>query len=255
MPAPMSPADPRTSLATPPRVTFAAETHAPVELADQALSALLTLDSTNFDAFRILCTKLKTLAEERPFRSLGLVSALPQEGTSSVALGLALALAQEHDRRVLLVETTLRAPALARRLGISEEPGLGEWLAAGGDRPIALRRLEPWGLSVLAAGAGVPQSAVLLGSPSMAAFLASARQAFDFVLLDCPPLETMADSAVLQDTLDGFLLVVRARHGTRDAIRRSLSRLKPGAVLGVVFNDRTENRLRWLEHRRPRPTS
>jgi Mrp family chromosome partitioning ATPase len=255
MSAPLSPADPRTSLAKPPRVTFGVETRAQVQVANQALSALLTLDSPDFDAFRILRTKLKTLGEERPLRSLGLVSAVPQEGTSGVAMGLALAIAQEQDRRVLLVETTLRAPALARRLGLAEEPGLGEWLASGGGGPVPLRRLEPWGLSFLSAGAGVPQSAVLLGSPPMAGLLASARQLFDFVLLDCPPLEVMADSAVLQDVLDGFLLVVRARHATRDAIRRSLSRLKPGAVLGVVFNDRTESRLRWLEHRRPRPTS
>jgi Mrp family chromosome partitioning ATPase len=255
MPSPMSPADPRTALANAPRVTFAVETKAEVQLADDALSTLLALDAPDFDAFRILRTKLKTIGDERPLRTLGVVSALPQEGASSIALGLALALAQEHDRRVLLVETTLRAPALARKLGLAVEPGLGEWLASGGDRPVPLRRLEPWGLSLIAAGAGVPQSAVLVGSPSMAALLASARQQFDFVLLDCPPLETMADSAVLQDALDGFLLVVRARHSTRDAIRRSLSRLKPGAVLGVVFNDRTENRLRWLEQRRPRPTS
>jgi Mrp family chromosome partitioning ATPase len=221
----------------------------------EALSALLTVDSPDFDAFRILRTKLKTLGEERPLRALGLVSAIPREGTSAIALGLALALAQEQDRRVLLVETTLRAPALERRLGLAEEPGLGEWLASGGDRPVPLRRLEPWGVSILTAGAGVSQSAVLLGSPPMAGLLASARQLFDFVLLDCPPLEAMADSAILQDVLDGFLLVVRARHAPRDAIRRSLSRLKPGAVLGVVFNDRTENRLRWLEHRRPRLTS
>ncbi len=255
MPSPMSPADPRTALANAPRVTFAVETKAEVQLADEALSTLLALDAPDFDAFRILRTKLKTIGDERPLRTFGVVSALPQEGTSSIALGLALALTQEHDRRVLLVETTLRAPALARKLGLAVEPGLGEWLASGGDRPVPLRRLEPWGLSLIAAGAGVPQSAVLVGSPSMAALLASARQQYDFVLLDCPPLETMADSAVLQDALDGFLLVVRARHSTRDAIRRSLARLKPGAVLGVVFNDRTENRLRWLEQRRPRPTS
>ena len=251
----MSPADPLPSLVNAPHVAFGAATHAQSQVADRALSALLTLDSPGFEALRILRTKLKTLGEERPLRSFGLVSSVPQEGTSAVALGLAIALAQDQDRRVLLVETTLRAPALERRLGLAAEPGLGEWLASGGDRPVALRRLEPWGVSLLAAGAGLPQSAELLGSPPMAGLLAAARQVFDFILLDCPPLEVMADSVVLQDVLDGFLLVVRARHATRDAIRRSLSHLKPGAVLGVVFNDRTENRVRWLERRRPRPTS
>ena len=143
MPTPISPADPRTSLANAPRVTFAVETHAEVQLADEALSALLALDSPDFDAFRILRTKLKTLGDERPLRSFGVVSALPQEGTTSVALGLALALTQEHDRRVLLVETTLRAPGLARKLGLAVEPGLGEWLASGGDRQGQVTRRVP----------------------------------------------------------------------------------------------------------------
>jgi Mrp family chromosome partitioning ATPase len=72
-------------------------------------------------------------------------------------------------------------------------------------------------------------------------------------VLDCPPLETVADSVVLQDLLDGLLLVVRARHASQHAIRQALSHLKPGAIRGVVFNDRTEILTRWLDRRRPRP--
>jgi hypothetical protein len=58
---------------------------------------------------------------------------------------------------------------------------------------------------------------------------------------------------VIQAALDGFLLVVRARHASRQAIRQALARLEPGAVRGVVLNDRTEILARWLERRRPRP--
>ena len=83
-----------------------------------------------------------------------------------------------------------------------------------------------------------------------------ARQSFDFVLLDCPPLETVADSVgARRSLLDGLLLVVRARHASRARIRQALSRLEPGAVRGVVFNDRTEILARWLDRRRPRPAA
>jgi len=58
---------------------------------------------------------------------------------------------------------------------------------------------------------------------------------------------------MLQDLLDGFLLVVRARHASHHAIRQALAHLKPGVVRGVVFNDRTEILNRWLDRRRPSP--
>ena len=77
----MSPADPLPSLVNAPHVAFGTVTHAQSQMADRALSALLTLDSPGFEAFRILRTKLKTLGEERPLRSFGLVSSVPQEGT------------------------------------------------------------------------------------------------------------------------------------------------------------------------------
>ena len=117
-----------------------------------------------------------------------------------------------------------------------------------------LRRVEPWGFHLLAGGAPSQAPAGLLASPSMGRLLAAARGHFDFVLLDCPALETDADCAVLQDVLDGLLLVVRARHASRHAIGQALSHLKPGAVRGVVFNDRTEILTRWLDRRRSRPT-
>jgi Mrp family chromosome partitioning ATPase len=118
---------------------------------------------------------------------------------------------------------------------------------------VPLRRVEPWGFHLLAAGAPSLKPAELLASPSMKRLVAAARDHFDFVLLDCPPLDTAADGVILQDVLDGLLLVVRARHASRHVIGQALSHLKPGAVRGVVFNDRTEILTRWLDRRRPRP--
>lgn len=245
----MSPADPFPSPASPARIVFGPGPTVAADVANPRLAALLTPGAPGFEPFRVLRTKLRALGETR---CLGVVSATAREGTSAVALGLATALAQERERRVLLIEASLRAPALGRILGLAEERGLSEWLEEGGERPVPARRVEPLGFSLLAAGAAAPQSAELLGGDAMGLLVAQARQSFDFVLLDCPPLDSVADSVVLQDMLDGFLLVVRARHASRDAIRRSLASLKADAIRGVVFNDRTEMLARWLDRRRPR---
>ena len=60
---------------------------------------------------------------------------------------------------------------------------------------------------------------------------------YDAIVVDCPALVPWSDSVVLQQYLDGFLLVVRARRTPRDAIRRALSHVQPGLVQGVVFNE------------------
>jgi Mrp family chromosome partitioning ATPase len=249
----MSP-DPLTANVVPPRVVFGVPATVSASVRDRALVRMLSPQSLDFEPFRVLRTKVKALREQRLPRCLGLVSATGGEGTSAVALGLAAALAQEPETRVLLVDAALRTPTLEKSLGLPNEPGLSEWLEPSADRPVPLRRVEPWGFLLLSAGAPAADAAERLGSERMGRLLSAAR-AFDYVLLDCPPLETVADSVVLQDLIDGFLLVVRARHASRDTIRRALSHLRPEAVHGVVFNDRTDILARWLDRRRPRSTS
>jgi tyrosine-protein kinase Etk/Wzc len=169
-----------------------------------------------------------------------------------VALGLATALALDASQRVLVLEASLRAPWLERALGLAPAPGLSEWLEGEGTAPPVLRRVEPWGFSLLTSGAAVSASAEALGSPRMAQLLGGVRAAFDFIVIDCPAFEAAADSLVLQELLDGFLLVVRARHASRDTLRREFGHLRRESVRGVVLNDRADLLARWLDRRRPR---
>jgi Mrp family chromosome partitioning ATPase len=74
----------------------------------------------------------------------------------------------------------------------------------------------------------------------MAALLRAARQDFDYVLVDCPPVSSVVDAVILQDLLDGFLFVVRARHTPRESVVRAAGKLKPARVLGTVFNGQSE---------------
>ena len=80
----------------------------------------------------------------------------------------------------------------------------------------------------------------LLGSARMSALLEAARRSFDYVIVDCPPVIPVADSVILQELVDGFLLVVRARHCPRETVVRAASRLKAGRIIGMIFNDQRE---------------
>jgi capsular exopolysaccharide synthesis family protein len=203
---------------------------------DAVPAAVTNTSSEAAEEFRLLRAKIRALDEERPLRCFGLVSAGAGEGKTTMALGLATALAQEAGRRVLLVDCDLRRPAVEQYLGLSRAAGLSEWLE-GRTSSVALRRVEPQGFFVVSHGHSNHHRPELLGSDRMARFLERARETFDFVILDCAPLVSVADSVILQELVDGFLLVVRARHSPRDTVLKALSHLKPDVVRGAVFND------------------
>jgi Mrp family chromosome partitioning ATPase len=218
---------------------------------DAGLNAILSPGSAGFEPFRVLRARLQALDAARRLRAIGVVSATSGEGTSAVALGLAAALAQRGEHRVLLVDARTDNPSLERKLGLMRLPGLGDWLESGGERQVLLRRMKPWGFHLLGGG-GAARASTLLGSETMDRFVCQAREAFDFVLFTCPPIESGADSVLFQALLDGLLLVVRARHASRETIRQALSSVDASRVRSVVFNDRTHLLDRWLERRRPR---
>lgn len=205
---------------------------------DAVVSALLSSSNVN-EQFRILGARVQRIGEQQPFRCIGIVSATGEEGKTTTAVGLAHALGQQPDCRVLLIEADLRKPSLERYLSIPTAPGLAEWLR-GGRGPCPVRKVGTPGFWLLGAGKPCPEGGELLSMPRMGSLLGAVRNLFDFTIVDCPPLVPVADAVILQEWLDGCLLVVRARHSPRETLRRAVSHLKPGLIQGVVFNDQRE---------------
>lgn len=207
---------------------------------DTILGSLRDSRSVVGEELRLLAVKLQDLRRGGS-SCFALTSTVPGEGKSTVALGLAGALAREPGRRILLVEADLRRPSLASTLGLPPAPGLAECLN-GGLAFVPVRLVGSGGFFLLVAGQAELERPELLGSPRMDAILRAARGLFDFVLLDAMPVLPVADAVLLQDLVDGFLLVVRSRLTRRDAIQAALARLRPEAVIGMVLNDHEEPR-------------
>jgi capsular exopolysaccharide synthesis family protein len=199
------------------------------------------------EEFRLLRSRVQTACQERKIGCLGVVSALPGEGKSTIALGLAIALAREAGRRILLVETDLRRPTISRNLGVPPFPGLGEWLNGDIDH-VPVRRVEPGGFFLLGAGEVALDQPEALGSARMEALLRAAREPFDLVVLDATPILPVADVVLMQDLVDGFLLVVRSRMTPRDAVHDALGRIRSDKVIGVVLNDHREYKGSYMSH-------
>jgi succinoglycan biosynthesis transport protein ExoP len=173
-------------------------------------------------------------------RVLVLSSAGPSEGKTTTATNLALALA-EIDRRVLLIDADLRRPRLHSIFDVDNEIGLAELLK--GDAPVAPfnGHVRPTGvpnLSLLTSGGDGKGNPTLLHSQRFAEVMEAARDSYDMVIVDTPPMMTMADARVVARHADGVILVARAHQTSRNQLKDACQRLTEDGIklLGVVLN-------------------
>lgn len=176
---------------------------------------------------------------ERP-RVIVLTSANPKEGKTTVASNLALALA-EMGRRVLLIDGDMRKPRLHDIFRLPNEWGLSDLLE--GRKPPKGREAQVIKtgydeLYLLPAGTAAKKIPRLLHSPRVAEFLTRARQDYDTVLIDTPPMALIADARDLGRLADGVILVVRSTETTRETAAAASQRLTDDGtrVLGTVLN-------------------
>lgn len=203
------------------------------------LQALSTPKSVVGEELLLLSARIQAFGQDRRLRCLALTSALPGDGKTTLAIGLAAALARTPDQRVLLVEADIRRPALADALGLPATTGLSDWLKGNLDE-VPIRAIDGEGFCALFAGAPSPHRREMLGATPMEALLTTARDSFDYVVVDTAPVLPVADTVLLQDLVDGLVLVARSRRTPRAAILEALGRLRDDKVLGVVLNDHEE---------------
>lgn len=207
--------------------------------------------STQAEAFRRLRTNLQFFdlpqdeddADAR-VRTLLVTSSVAGEGKSTVAANVAATLA-ETGARVLLVDTDLRRPSVAATLGLEGAAGLTTVLRGQAAVAEVVQEWGTSGLQVLTAGKVPPNPSELLGSPAMGRLMQSVARAYDYVVLDAPPVLAVADAAILSRVVDGVLVVGSLRQVRRTELRESLQSLDAvhARTLGIVVN-----RVRQDEH-------
>jgi len=190
------------------------------------------------EAYRVLRTNLQFAAVGRPLRVLLVTSASPSEGKSITSANLAIALAQ-NGRRVILVDCDLRKPRLHRVLNLPNNVGLTIALVDAEVAPVSLlQECEVPGLRVLTSGPLPPNPAEILGTARMRELLAALAEQADILVVDSPPMLAVADAAILASQVDGVLLVVDAGKTRRGFAQQALLRLQQvqAPVVGVVLN-------------------
>jgi capsular exopolysaccharide synthesis family protein len=220
---------------------------------DATIVALTAPASVAAEQYRVLYHRLERLRTARPMKVITLTSAVSGEGKSMTAANLALvAAAASPGRRVLLIDADLRRPTQSLLLGVEGRPGLGEFLS--GDAALQEVMHRPGGSSLLVLPAGAPREepGPLIASEPMRLLLEQAREHFEEVYIDAPPVLPVADGGLLAAMADGAILVARAGSTPRALVGQALESLAGSRVLGCVLNGIDAGEVPYLTRNRVR---
>jgi polysaccharide biosynthesis transport protein len=193
--------------------------------------------SASSEAIRRLRTNLKFISLADGNNSIVISSSIADEGKSTIAVNLALSLA-DTKARILLVDADLRRPSVAKYFGIEGAVGLTTVLIGRATLADVVQPIGHGTLDVLPAGELPPNPSELLGSSAMAAALDQMTKTYDMVLLDSPPVLPVTDAAVVSSLAAGVLMVVGADRVRRPQLQQALGSLNTAGVnlLGLVMN-------------------
>jgi len=197
-------------------------------------------EKSNFhvrEAYKTLRTNMRFFLNEDGCKKICITSGSMSEGKSITMLNLAISIA-EDDKRVLLIDADMRRPAQARLLNRSATPGLSNVLAdLASDKDVIHKNVYP-NLDVMFAGDIPPNPSELLGGRRMHELLDRMSEKYDYILVDTPPVNVVTDTCVVASMLHGVLYLVRKDKADRDSVEKGVNQLKltNARLLGFVMN-------------------
>jgi len=187
------------------------------------------------EAYRILRTNIQFAGLDKPLKRVAITSSIPGEGKSTTMANLGVTMAQAGTK-VIIVNADLRRPFIGKLFGLSEHIGLTTVLMGRVSLDEVIMPTAVPNLFVLPSGPIPPNPSELLGSQAMANLLAELDKKADIVLIDCPPVIAVADTAILAPKVDGIILLARIGHVPKDLVLKTKANLEAAKarILGVV---------------------
>jgi capsular exopolysaccharide synthesis family protein len=210
------------------------------ERVEPRLVAITQPHSNYCEEYRSLRTHILHKSQRQKLQSIVVASVGPSEGKSVTSLNLSWLLAQTDGVKALIIDSDLRMPSLTDYLGIETDKGLSEILSGRANFEDSIIKLQPSGLYLLPGGEARSDVAELISGPKFKEILRQAREMFDFVIIDAPPLGIFTDATVLINHADGALMVIRAGRTSYATVDRILDKLPRERMLGVVLNESEE---------------
>lgn len=199
------------------------------------------------ESYKAIRTNLEyaTSAEKR--NCILVTSTLPEEAKTTTALNLAITLA-ENGKRVVVVECDMRNPTIGGYVGIRDNvSGLIHYLTQSTVSKDLIREIERYNISVILSGGISQKPSELLHDIKMDVLFEFLKGQFDYVIVDAPPIAVVTDAAIIGQKTDGAILVVRSGFAPAKTIRREKKQLESVGinVLGVVLTRYDAKKAGW----------
>ena len=160
------------------------------------------------EAYRSLKTNIQYSSFDKEYKTIVITSANPDEGKTTTAGNLALTLS-EGESRVLVIDCDMRKPSLHKKFKVTNSYGISDILIKKKTVKEAAHNYNK-NLTIITLGSKTPNPSEMLASKVMTAFLEEMKEHFDYIILDTPPLQAVADAQILSTKVDKIIIVVRA---------------------------------------------
>jgi capsular exopolysaccharide synthesis family protein len=186
------------------------------------------------EAIRAVRVGVQMSDVDNPAKVVMMTSSVPQEGKSTSAISLAIS-AQKSGLKTLLIDCDLRHPSVTKYFKLENYPGVVDLLTGTASVEQAFHSCE--GTTVLPAGAKSQNPPDLLNSERMRKLIETLRNAFDYIVVDTPPVGPVIDAKVLTPAIDKIIYVVRWRETPREVIQDNIASIaQHKKVAGILFN-------------------
>jgi capsular exopolysaccharide synthesis family protein len=191
------------------------------------------------EQYRTLRTNIEFSAVDKEIKTILVTSAGPAEGKSTTAANLAVVMAQ-NGNSVLLIDADLRKPTMHYTFGVANMRGLTNVITKQGSLEEVVQETKVENLSLLPSGPIPPNPAELLNSRMMGLILERAKEIFDTIIIDSPPVMAVADAQILASKCDGTVLVVSSGKTEREDVKKAKDQLlnSKANILGAVLNNK-----------------
>jgi succinoglycan biosynthesis transport protein ExoP len=195
-------------------------------------------DTADAEAYRILKTNVDFNRKKLNASTLSIVSGGAQEGKSTTACNLATSWAKS-GLRILVVDADMRRPSQHRLFGVENRLGLGNYLKGEATLDQVIHPTSVSNLSLTPAGSAATDVVSLLHSETMEHLVEVAKERFDVVIFDSPPILGVSDASIIASLVDGSIVVVQHRRFPRSMLLRVKKAIQNvgGEILGVVLNN------------------
>ena len=214
----------------------------PISTTNLMLTTIIEPYSSVSEQYRKLKSALVRMTNKDTFRNLIMIaSAVAGEGKSMTAINLAISMAQEFDRTVLLIDADLRRPSIHRYLEFEPTLGISDCLQDGVDVGDVIIKTNIGKLSIIPAGKEVDNPLELFSSNKMHDLMEELKHRYNdrYIIIDTPPILPFAETRLLGHLVDGIVFVIQEGLAPKESIQEAIESLKGCSILGVLLNNST----------------